>query len=163
MMGQSEGVPKLLLEETGVNSGFMIVQYTSASLSSENKTMCFPASADSIPTSMGQEDHVSMGSISGRKAIQVATNVKNILAIEFLCACQALDFAVPYKPHPILQGIRDLVRSKIPFATKDRNFGADINAVIRLVDDSIILNYINNNIDRYEYIRSPYDDIFEVY
>ncbi|NNF35254.1 MAG: aromatic amino acid lyase, partial [Saprospiraceae bacterium] len=163
MMGQSEGVPKLLLSETGVNSGFMIVQYTSAALASENKTLCFPASADSIPTSMGQEDHVSMGSISGRKAIQVASNVEKILAIEFMCACQALDFATPFKPHPYLQGIHDIVRESVPFAEEDRNFGDDINNVIQLIDRSALINYINSNIDRYEDFRSSYDDLFEVY
>jgi histidine ammonia-lyase len=163
MMGQSEGVPKLLLSETGVNSGFMIVQYTSAALASENKALCFPASADSIPTSMGQEDHVSMGSISGRKAMQVASNVEKILAIEFMCACQALDFAAPYKPHPYLQGIHDIVREKIPFAEKDRNFGDDINNMIQLIDQLILLNFIKSNHDRYEDIRSPYHNLFEVY
>ncbi|MEM9823578.1 MAG: histidine ammonia-lyase, partial [Bacteroidota bacterium] len=86
--GKSEGLPKLLMEETGVNSGFMIVQYTSAALASENKGLCFPASADSIPTSLGQEDHVSMGSIGGRKALRVCGNLVKILAIELLCATQ---------------------------------------------------------------------------
>lgn len=163
MMGQSVGVPKLLLSDTGVNSGFMIVQYTSAALASENKVLCFPASADSIPTSMGQEDHVSMGSISGRKAIQVARNVEKILAIEFMCACQALDFAMPLKPHTYLQGIYNLIRDKIPFAEKDRNFGSDINNMIQLIDHLVILNYIKRNNDKYEDIRSPYNDLFEVY
>ncbi|MCL4161925.1 UNVERIFIED_CONTAM: hypothetical protein GTU68_049043, partial [Idotea baltica] len=73
--GKTEGTPKLLMKDTGVNSGFMIVQYTSAALVSENKGLCFPASADSIPTSLGQEDHVSMGSIGGRKALRVCGNV----------------------------------------------------------------------------------------
>ena len=78
--GNSPGVPKLLMEDTGINSGYMILQYTSAALASENKGFCFPASADSIPTSLGQEDHVSMGSISGRKALHIIENIEKILA-----------------------------------------------------------------------------------
>jgi len=81
--GNSPGVPKLLMNDTGINSGYMILQYTTAALASENKSLCFPASADSIPTSLGQEDHVSMGSISGRKALQVLENVEKIQA-EFI-------------------------------------------------------------------------------
>src|SRR5690606_21769587 len=80
--GNSPGIPKLLMEDTGINSGYMILQYTTAALASENKGLCYPASADSIPTSLGQEDHVSMGSISGRKALPVLENVEKILAIE---------------------------------------------------------------------------------
>src|SRR5690606_18325296 len=89
--GNSPGVPKLLMKDTGINSGYMILQYTTAALASENKGLCFPASADSIPTSLGQEDHVSMGSISGRKALQVLENVEKILAIELLTAAQAFE------------------------------------------------------------------------
>src|SRR5699024_12177500 len=87
--GETNGVPKLLMKNTGLNSGFMILQYTTAAIESENKGLCFPASADSIPTSLGQEDHVSMGSISGRKLLQVIDNVYTILSIEMLCAAQA--------------------------------------------------------------------------
>ncbi|GAH59855.1 unnamed protein product, partial [marine sediment metagenome] len=83
------GLPPYLIQESGLNSGFMITQYCSAALASENKSMCFPASADSIPTSMGQEDHVSMGSISARKALRIIYNLEKILAIELLCAAQA--------------------------------------------------------------------------
>lgn len=86
------GLPRLLIENSGINSGFMIPQYTSAALVSENKSLCFPASADSIPTSLGQEDHVSMGSISGRKFNQVLGNLENILAVELLFAAQGLEF-----------------------------------------------------------------------
>jgi histidine ammonia-lyase len=75
MEGTVTGLPKLLMKEIGLNSGFMILQYTSAALASENKSLCFPASADSIPTSLGQEDHVSMGSISGRKTMNIIENL----------------------------------------------------------------------------------------
>jgi len=91
-MDTIEGLPKLLMKETGLNSGFMIPQYTTAALVSENKSLCFPASADSIPTSLGQEDHVSMGSISARKALQIAGNLEKILGIELFCAAQGFDF-----------------------------------------------------------------------
>ena len=162
IMGNEEGVPTLLLKETGVNSGFMILQYTSAALASENKSLCFPASADSIPTSLGQEDHVSMGSISSRKALEVAENVKDILAIELLCAVQALDYADPLKPHPILSGLHQLIRKHVKYADEDRYFGKDIKRVKSLIDQSVIINYIEEN-DQYEDIRTPYNDLFEVY
>ncbi|HEY0272993.1 MAG TPA: histidine ammonia-lyase, partial [Chitinophaga sp.] len=86
------GLPMLLMKDTGLNSGFMIPQYTTAALVTENKTLCFPASADSIPTSLGQEDHVSMGSISGRKLNTILDNLEYIQAIELMCACQAIEF-----------------------------------------------------------------------
>ncbi len=121
------GLPKLLIENAGLNSGFMIPQYAAAALVSENKTLCFPASADSIPTSLGQEDHVSMGSISGRKINQVIGNVENILAIELLYAAQAIDFRRPLKSSAILEEIHALVRSKVSFAKEDRIFSKDIN------------------------------------
>src|SRR5450432_1474465 len=86
------GLPKLLTNDAGLHSGLMIPQYTTAALVTENKTLCFPASADSVPTSLGQEDHVSMGSISGRKLHQVIDNLEYIQAIELLSACQAIEF-----------------------------------------------------------------------
>jgi len=120
------GLPMLLMNDTGINSGFMIPQYTAAALVSENKSFCFPASADSIPTSLGQEDHVSMGSISGRKAYHVVDNVEKILAVELLCAAQAFDFRRPLKSSKTLEACHDLVRSKIAHADDDRIFGEDI-------------------------------------
>lgn len=118
--GDTPGVPKLLFRETGLNSGFMILQYTSAALASENKGLCFPASADSIPTSLGQEDHVSMGSISGRKALQVIENAEKIIGIELMCAAQALDFHLPLKPGRILQVLHAHVRQFINHVEQDQ-------------------------------------------
>ncbi|MEL6484144.1 MAG: histidine ammonia-lyase [Bacteroidota bacterium] len=112
--GNSPGIPKLLMNNTGINSGYMILQYTSAALASENKSLCFPASADSIPTSLGQEDHVSMGSISGRKALQVLGNVKKILAIELLTAAQAFEFRKPLKSGILLDEVHRLLRIRDP-------------------------------------------------
>lgn len=117
--GDTPGVPKLLLKETGTNSGFMIPQYTTAALVSENKGLCFPASADSIPTSLGQEDHVSMGSIGARKALRVIENVEKIIGVEVFCAAQALDFHRPLKSSKVMAAIHDHVRSKIGHIKED--------------------------------------------
>ncbi len=131
--GNVEGLPKLLMTNTGINSGFMIPQYTSAALVSENKSLCFPASADSIPTSLGQEDHVSMGSISGRKLNQVITNLENILAVELVCAAQAFDYRKPMKSGKILDACHELVRSKIDHAEEDRVFAMDIAIAAEII------------------------------
>lgn len=127
------GLPKLLTASSGLNSGFMIPQYTTAALCTENKTLCFPASADSIPTSLGQEDHVSMGSISGRKFNQVLGNLEKILAIELMYACQGLEFRRPKKTSPILEQVFQQVRSVCPKLEEDRLIGKDINAIIALI------------------------------
>jgi histidine ammonia-lyase len=112
-------LPSYLILNSGINSGFMIAQYTSAALASENKSLCFPASADSIPTSMGQEDHVSMGSISARKALKVVENLEKILAIELLCSAQAFDFRRPLVSSKILEVIHQYVRARIPHLEND--------------------------------------------
>ncbi|HRH57721.1 MAG TPA: histidine ammonia-lyase, partial [Chitinophagales bacterium] len=116
------GLPMLLMSEVGLNSGFMIPQYTTAALVTENKTLCFPASADSIPTSLGQEDHVSMGSISGRKLYQILDNLEYILAIELMSACQAIEFRRPLKSSALLEAAHDFVRQTVSFANEDRIF-----------------------------------------
>lgn len=152
------GLPMLLMNKVGLNSGFMIPQYTTAALVTENKTLCFPASADSIPTSLGQEDHVSMGSISGRKLNQVIDNLENILAIELLCAAQAIEFRRPLKSSPLLEHAHNFVRKVVSFAEEDRIFAEDINAVKNIINDFSFVNTChdfaaNNNIklfDQYE-------------
>lgn len=131
--GDTPGVPKLLLKETGLNSGLMIPQYTTAALASENKGLCFPSSADSIPTSLGQEDHVSMGSIGARKALQVIGNVEKILGIELFYAAQAMDFHAPMKSGKILTAIYERVRSKIEPVTVDRIMTEDIEVAIEMI------------------------------
>lgn len=148
--GKAPGVPKLLMENTGVNSGFMIVQYTSAALASENKGLCFPASADSIPTSLGQEDHVSMGSISGRKALRVCTNVQKILAIELLCAAQAIDFHRPLRSSEFLDQVHDHIRQHIPTATEDRIFSIDINKAIALLESKAFLELEQKHFEAFD-------------
>ena len=129
------GLPMLLMHDTGLNSGFMIPQYTTAALVSENKTLCFPASADSIPTSLGQEDHVSMGSISGRKLISIIDNLEYILSIELLAACQAIEFRRPLKSSAVLEFAHDYVREFVSFANEDRVFADDINKVKNIIAD----------------------------
>lgn len=127
------GLPRFLTASSGLNSGFMIPQYTTAALVTENKTLCFPASADSIPTSIGQEDHVSMGSISARKFNQVLGNVEKILAIELMLGCQGIEFRRPLKTSQRLEEVYALVRSKVRKLEDDRLIGEDIENMIGLV------------------------------
>ncbi|WP_424961043.1 histidine ammonia-lyase [Ekhidna sp.] len=131
--GDTPGVPKLLLKETGTNSGFMIPQYTTAALASENKGLCFPASADSIPTSLGQEDHVSMGSIAGRKTLRVVENVEKIIGVEVFCAAQSLDFHRPLKSSKIIAAIHEHVRSKIDHITEDGVMNDRMETAIEMI------------------------------
>jgi len=122
----------------------MIPQYTTAALVTENKTLCFPASADSIPTSLGQEDHVSMGSISGRKLNQVLDNLEYILAIELLSACQAIEFRHPLKSSELLEHAHHYVREFVGFAAEDRIFADDINAVANIIKDFSFVEQVNS-------------------
>jgi histidine ammonia-lyase len=131
--GGVEGLPKLLMKNIGINSGFMIPQYTSAALVSENKSLCFPAGADSIPTSLGQEDHVSMGSISARKLNMIIDNLENILAVELLCAAQAFDYRRPLKSSKLLEACHDAVRAKIDHTNEDRIFADDLIVARQLI------------------------------
>ncbi|HMU45900.1 MAG TPA: histidine ammonia-lyase [Chitinophagaceae bacterium] len=137
------GLPLLLMKDVGLNSGFMIPQYTTAALVSENKTLCYPSSADSIPTSLGQEDHVSMGSISGRKLNKVLDNLENILAIELLSACQAIEFRRPLKSSELLEYAHHFVRDFVSFAEEDRVFADDINKVAGLIKDFSFVRKVN--------------------
>ena len=137
------GLPMLLMKDVGLNSGFMIPQYTTAALVTENKTLCFPASADSIPTSLGQEDHVSMGSISGRKLNRVLDNLEFILAIELLSACQAIEFRRPLKSSELLEFAHDHVRKHVSFAAEDRIFADDINKIAGIIKDFTFVEKIN--------------------
>lgn len=137
------GLPMLLMKNVGLNSGFMIPQYTTAALVTENKTLCFPASADSIPTSLGQEDHVSMGSISGRKLNKVLDNLEFILAIELLTASQAIEFRRPHKSSEILEFAHGLVRNHVGFAEEDRIFSDDINKMKNIISDFSFVKKVN--------------------
>ena len=122
-----DGLPKLLMEDTGVNSGFMIPQYTAAALVSENKILCHPASVDSIPTSLGQEDHVSMGSISAIKLLGVMRNLERVLAVELLTAAQALDFRSPLKPGKGVAIAHQVLREHVAHAHRDYEVRNDLD------------------------------------
>ncbi len=113
------GLPKYLVTEPGLNSGFMIPQYTAANIVSQNKGLCWPASCDSIPSSQGQEDHVSMGSNSATKLVRVVDNTETVLAIELFNAAQALEFRRPLKSSPVLETIFADYRKEVPFVERD--------------------------------------------
>lgn len=127
------GLPRLLTTSGGLNSGMMIPQYVTAALVTENKSLCFPPSADSVPTSMGQEDHVSMGSISGRKLNQILGNLDKIFAIELMYAAQAIEFRRPNKCSDIIEENFALIRSKVAKLEEDRLLKPDIDAMVELV------------------------------
>ena len=113
------GLPKYLVANPGLNSGFMIPQYTAASIVSQNKGLCWPASCDSIPSSQGQEDHVSMGSNSATKLVRIVDNVETVLAIELFNAAQALEFRRPAKSSPVIERIFEDYRKVVPFIDND--------------------------------------------
>jgi len=137
-----DGLPRLLMRETGINSGFMIPQYTAAALVSENKVLAHPASVDSIPTSLGQEDHVSMGSIGATKLFRVLQNVEHVLAIEMITATQALDYRLPLKPGKGVHLAHEFIRSVIPHREVDGMFHDDLNGALRLLQSPQILELI---------------------
>ncbi len=129
------GLPPFLAPRHGLNSGFMIAQVTSAALVSENKVLCHPASVDSIPSSAGREDHVSMGMTAALKARQVVENVRTCLAIELLVAAQALDLRAPLRPARKVAEAHGRIRAVVPHLDEDRELHRDIQAVCRLVDE----------------------------
>jgi len=133
------GLPRLLTESGGLNSGFMIPQYTTAALVTENKSLCFPPSADSIPTSLGQEDHVSMGSISGRKFNQILGNIEKIMAIELMYAAQALEFRRPNKFSNIIEDNFKIIRAKVAKLEEDRVLKDDINQMVTMVKNQAFI------------------------
>ncbi|WP_300957285.1 aromatic amino acid lyase, partial [uncultured Duncaniella sp.] len=112
-------LPSFLVAKPGVNSGFMIPQYAAASIVSQNKGLCWPNSVDSIPSSQGQEDHVSMGSNAATKLIRVAENAERVLAIELFNAAQALDFRRPLKSSDTIEEFHTAFRSEVPFIQTD--------------------------------------------
>jgi histidine ammonia-lyase len=135
-------LPAFLTEKGGVNSGFMIVQYTAAALVSENKILAHPASVDSIPSSGNQEDHVSMGTIAARKAYEILKNARTVIAIEMMTAAQAVEFTDPNK---LAKGTKEayrLIRAQIPRLKEDRIMYTDIEKSIQMVKDNSILNAV---------------------
>ena len=139
-----DGLPKLLMRDTGVNSGFMIPQYTAAALVSENKVLCHPASVDSIPTSLGQEDHVSMGSISAFKLLAVLRNVEQVLAVELLTSAQALDFRGSLRPGHGVALCHKALRSEIEHAVKDYEFRKDLDHCVDMLRSGALLESVEH-------------------
>jgi histidine ammonia-lyase len=127
------GLPAFLVEDSGLNSGFMIAQYTAAALVSENKVLAHPASVDSIPTSANKEDHVSMGTIAARKCRAIVENAEHVLAIELLCGCQALDLLTRGDPGRGTAAAHRAVRGVVGRLDRDRVLAKDIEAVTRLL------------------------------
>jgi histidine ammonia-lyase len=142
---RSNGLPAFLTPNAGLHSGLMLVQYTAAALVSENKTLCFPATVDSIPTSAGQEDHVSMAPIAARKARAVLRNVARIVACELVAGAQAIEFRAPLKPGRGTTAVLEAVRARVPRVTDDRPLGDAIeslaDAVLQGAFDAAVLPY----------------------
>jgi histidine ammonia-lyase len=144
------GLPAFLAPQGGLNSGMMIVQVAAASLVSENKILSHPASVDSIPTSADKEDHVSMGTIAARKFSNILKNVQNIVAMEFLCAAQALDILKPLTPAAGVKAAYDCIRSTVPFAETDRVFANDISKIRNLIVSGKLLEAVQSEIGNLE-------------
>jgi histidine ammonia-lyase len=142
----SGGLPAFLTADGGLNSGFMIPQYVAASLVSESKSLCHPASVDSIPTSAGQEDHVSMGNAAGLKAWQVLGNSEHALAIELLGGCQAVEFLAPLAPGDGVAAARAFVRGLSPRLRDDRPLTRDIEAVADAIRDGSLQDAVEAEI-----------------
>ena len=131
LVSGTRGLPSFLVANPGVNSGFMITQYTAASIVSLNKSLCSPASVDSIPSCQGQEDHVSMGANAAIKLYKVVLNTERVLAIELMNAAQALEFRRPLHSSPAIQEIFDQYRKYVPF----------------IINDEVMYPYIQKSID----------------
>jgi histidine ammonia-lyase len=142
----NNGLPAFLVERSGVNSGFMIVQYTAASLVSESKSLAHPAAVDSIPSSAGQEDHVSMGMISARHARACVTNAGTVIALEALAAAQAIDLRAPLRPAPATAAAREAIREAIPFLEADRELKPDVDAAVDLVESGALVRAVESAI-----------------
>ncbi|HUR60981.1 MAG TPA: histidine ammonia-lyase [Candidatus Thermoplasmatota archaeon] len=134
----SEGLKPFLVDSGGLNSGFMIAQYVAAALVSENKVQCHPASVDSIPTSANQEDHVSMGSVSALKLAQVLRNTRDVVAIEALCAAQALDLKAPLEPGAGSAAAWRRIRETVPRLESDRILSDDVQALSKLLQQGAL-------------------------
>jgi histidine ammonia-lyase len=129
-------LPPFLVENGGVNSGFMIAQVTSAALASENKSLAHPASVDSLPTSANQEDHVSMAAFAGRRLADMAENTNGVLAIELLAAAQGLDFRAPLKGAEKIEQAKAMIRARVDYYDKDRYFAPDIAEASGIIADA---------------------------
>ncbi|HEY7823797.1 MAG TPA: aromatic amino acid lyase, partial [Acidimicrobiia bacterium] len=139
---RSEGLPPFLATNPGVESGYMITQYVQAALVAENRVLAHPASVDSVPTSGGQEDHVSMGWGAAKKLLTVIENVRRVIAIEILCAVEAIGHRAPLAPAAGTGRLIGAVREKAPALEGDRSHSADIEAVARMIETGEIASLI---------------------
>ena len=139
-------LPPFLVAESGVNSGFMIPQYTAAAIVSENKVLAHPSCVDSIPTSAGQEDHVSMGGYSSRKALTMLNNTKRVISIEMLNAAQGIDFRAPLKPGRGTSAAYKAFRREVPFYAKDQYMQPLMLKSLELVSNGTIIDAVEKEI-----------------
>jgi histidine ammonia-lyase len=143
-------LPAFLTAQGGLNSGHMIVQVAAASLVSENKILAHPASVDSIPTSADKEDHVSMGTIAARKLVKILRNAENVLAMELLSACQALDLLAPKKPSAAVLACYQEIRKQVPYAEKDRVFSKDIGLIRQMIESNLLMETVEKTVGQLE-------------
>lgn len=148
---QMSELPPFLTPNGGLNSGHMIVQVAAASLVSENKVLAHPASVDSIPTSAEKEDHVSMGTIAARKFTQILRNAENVIAMELLSGCQALDLIAPLKSSAAVKAVHDYIRQTVPFAKEDRIFSKDVEAIKAMMNSNELLNVVQKTVGELEW------------
>jgi len=134
-------LPPFLVDNGGLNSGFMIAQVTSAALASENKSLAHPASVDSLPTSANQEDHVSMATFAGRRLAEMSENTNGVLAIEYLASAQGLDYRTPLKGSLIIEQAKQILRDKVSFYDKDRHFSPDIEKASGIISDAVFSQF----------------------
>lgn len=153
-------LPAFLVREGGLNSGFMMAHCTAASLVSENKVLCHPASVDSLTTSAGTEDHVSMGGFAARKAITVVENVERVIAIELLAACQAIEFLRPLKTTTPLEDVIRVVRSVASAYDTDRFIAPDIDAVTELLKANKVWMAVRHHIQHYHTVQAVETRVF---
>jgi len=140
------GLPAFLVKNGGLNSGFMIAQYTAAALVSENKVLSHPASVDSIPTSANKEDHVSMGTIAARKCREIVKNTEYVIAVELLCASQALDLFTDMKAGQGTLAAYHVIRDSIPHLDSDRILSNDIDNMVQLIKSDEIITAVEKAI-----------------
>jgi len=145
---QLSGLPAFLVEDGGLNSGFMIAQYAAASLVSENKVLAHPASVDSIPTSANKEDHVSMGAIAARKCREIVANVEDVIAIELLCSAQAIDLFTNMKAGDGTLAAYEVIRSKVGYMKEDRILSKDIAVIKELLLSGEIVKAVENKVGK---------------
>jgi histidine ammonia-lyase len=143
----SSGLPPFLSPQSGLNSGYMMAQVSAAALVAENKILAHPASVDSIPSSAGREDHVSMGVHAADKLGRIVDNVRNVLSIELLCAAQGVDLRAPHRPAAALAAAHALVRELVPHLDADRPVAPDVARVRALLDDGSLVRAVRAHVE----------------